>query len=146
MTMISGRRGAKELERQERRVQRDEREHAAGKLVSKVPDLTRLDIAIFETSPKACSDDSRYVRRIVVENAPALFEVPCGARCEGGGYDVTREFLAALSSHSLRFEGQQTCRGQCRDADCARVLRYVATAMYRENTPQTGPTVANERR
>jgi len=130
--MMQGRRGAREIERRERWIQRDAREQRAGKLVSKIPDLTKLDIAVCETSSGACADGTQYVWRIVVENAPAIFDIPCCGRCEDGGYDVTGEILSALSSRSLRFEGLRKCRGQSRDGNCSRGLRYVATATYRE--------------
>ena len=123
----------KELERKERRVQRSEREDAAGKLAQRVPDLASLSIAIHESRPGGCTSDTQYIRRVVLEHAPALFELPCSdPRCEDGGYDVTREIIFALASHQANFEGQQTCRGRCGPLDCARVLRYVTTARYRE--------------
>src|SRR3954469_11960801 len=123
----------KELERKERRVQRGEREDAAGKLVQRVPDLTSLSIEIHETRPEGCVSDTHYIRRVVLEHAPALFEVKCSdPRCEDGGYDVTREIIFALASRQARFEGQQACRGRCGSNDCARVLRYVTTATCRE--------------
>jgi hypothetical protein len=130
---MMNRRKEKELERNERRVQRDKREGAAGKLVQRIPDLTSLSIAIHETRPEGCVSDTYYIRRVVLEHAPALFEVSCSdPRCEDGGYDVTLDVIHALKSRQTRFEGHQTCRGRCGVLDCARVLRYVATATYRE--------------
>jgi hypothetical protein len=132
------RRGARELERQERNNRRSERERAAGTLLGKVPSLTRLDIAFHEKSSGVCADDTRYVRRVVIESAPALFEVSCcGPQCEDGGYDVTREMLRALSSSSLHFEGEQACRGRRGPGDCGRVLTFVATATYADAQPVT---------
>lgn len=120
------------VEREERRVQRVEREDSAGKLLTKVPDLTGLALDIREVRPDGCVADNHYIRRVVVANAPALFEVRCSyADCEDGTYDLTWEILAALASHKTRFEGQHNCRGRCRAVDCTRVLRYVATATYR---------------
>jgi hypothetical protein len=127
------RRREKDLERKERKVQRDERENAAGKLVQRVPDLTSLSIEIRETRPDGCVSDTHYIRRVVLEHAPALFEVVCSdPRCEDGGYDVTPDIIFGLKSRQTRFEGHQTCRGRCGSLDCARVLRYVTTATYRE--------------
>ena len=120
-------------EAEERRIQRRERETAAGRLVDRAPDLTSLSIEMHETRPEGCVSDNQYIRRIVVEHAPALFEIPCSyPQCEGGGYDLTREILGALASHRSRFEGQLACRGQCAQLDCKRVLRYIGTAAYRE--------------
>jgi hypothetical protein len=123
----------KELERKERRIQRSEREDAAGKLVQKIPDLTSLSIAIHETRPEGCVSDTHYIRRVAIQSAPALFEVTCSdPRCEDGGYDVTREVLSSLASRRALFEGNDTCRGRCGANECARVLRYVATASYQD--------------
>jgi hypothetical protein len=123
----------KDVERDERRTQRQERENAAGSLLKRVPDLASLSIDVDETRPEGCVSNNRYIRRIVVEHAPALFEIPCSyPSCEDGGYDLTREILSALSAQRTHFEGQGTCRGRCGQVDCTRVLRYVAKATYRD--------------
>lgn len=132
MSLVNRRRN---IEREERQVLRHEREDAAGKLLQKVPDLASLSLAIHEVRPDGWASDAQYIRRVVVEHAPALFEMPCSyAYCKDGGYDVTREILDALSSHKARFEGECACRGSCGTSDCARILRYVATATYRPPT------------
>jgi hypothetical protein len=120
-------------EMEERRDQRVQREDAAGKLAKRAPDLATLSLVIRETRPEGCVSNTQYTRRVVVEHAPALFEVPCSyPQCEDGGYDVTREVLAALAGHQEKFEGTVSCRGRCATLDCARVLHYVATATYRK--------------
>ena len=120
-------------EMEERRDQRVQREDAAGKLLKRVPDLATLSLVIRETRPEGCVSNTQYTRRVVVEHAPALFEVPCSyPQCEDGGYDVTREILTALNGHQETFEGTVSCRGRCATLDCARVLHYVATATYRK--------------
>jgi hypothetical protein len=122
----------KHIEREERKVLRNQREDSAGKLIQKVPDLTSLNIAIHEMRPDGRIAENQYIRRVVVESTAALFEVPCSsAYCKDGGYDITREVLFALTAHETRFEGEQTCRGNSSTGDCGRVLRYVATATYR---------------
>jgi hypothetical protein len=123
----------KNIEREERLTLRHERETAAGKLLEKVPHLTSLSLAIDEARPDGWASDAQYIRRVVVEHAAALFEVPCSyAYCKDGGYDMTREILDSLASRKARFEGERACRGSCgTGGDCTRVLRYVATATYR---------------
>jgi hypothetical protein len=117
----------KNLERKERRNQRMAREDAAGRLSELAPDLTDLHLEIDETQKGGSVGGRRYIRRIVIEQAPALFEVPCSdPHCETGGYDLTREILAALASRRKVFEGQQSCAGEC-----GRAFHYVATATYR---------------
>jgi hypothetical protein len=73
-----------------------------------------------------------HIRRIVVENAPALFIVPCADRsCTDGGHDLTREIMQALNQKREKFEGTNTCQGNVRTAHCGSVLKYTATATYR---------------
>src|SRR4051812_34452772 len=135
---FGNRRREKDIQREERRVQRVQREDAAGKLIERAPDLTSLSISIRETRPEGCVSDTQYTRRVVVASAPALFEVPCAyPDCEDGGYDVTREILLALASHLESFEGEQSCRGRCGSLECTRVLRYAGTATYKEGRPAT---------
>jgi hypothetical protein len=133
-----------QIERAERRAQRDEREMAAGKLSERVPDLTSLAIAIHETRPSGCVADTHYIRRVVLESAPALFELTCSERdCEDGGHDLTREVLSALVAGRVQFQGEQVCRGRCGPVDCGRALRYIATATYRV-AGQERPRVARD--
>jgi hypothetical protein len=123
----------KNLERKERRAQRMAREDAAGKLILRAPELTALHIEIDETQRGASVSGTRYIRRVVLAQAPALFEVPCSdPQCENGGYDVTGEILSALASLRTLFEGHRACSGRTGANDCARVLHYVATATYRD--------------
>jgi hypothetical protein len=123
----------KNLERKERRNDRMAREDAAGKLTVKAPDLVDLHMSIAETQRGGSVGDRRYIRRVVLAQASALFEVPCSdPQCENGGYDLTHEILSALASRRTLFEGQQSCSGRCRVNDCGRVFHYVATATYRD--------------
>ncbi|MGK4002921.1 hypothetical protein WMF31_09895 [Sorangium sp. So ce1036] len=120
------------IEREERMALRGQRERAAGKLLQKIPDLESLSLEIRETRPNAPTNDTQYIRRVVVEHAHALFEMPCSySSCDNGGYDATQEILSALAARSMRFEGECVCRGSCGGEFCSRILRYVATATYR---------------
>ncbi|UQA58514.1 hypothetical protein [Polyangium aurulentum] len=122
----------KNVERKERHILRLAREDAAGKLLSRAPDLADLHMKIDETQRGGSVGDRRYIRRVVLAQAPALFEVPCSdPQCENGGYDVTDEILSALASRRTLFEGQQSCSGRCGANTCGRVFHYVATATYR---------------
>lgn len=111
---------------------RHKREQAAGKLLHKIPDLTSLSLEIREIGSSNGKSETQYIRRVVIEHAHALFDMPCSySSCTDGGYDATREILEALASRASRFEGEQPCRGSCGASACTRVLRYVGTATYR---------------
>jgi hypothetical protein len=76
--------------------------------------------------------ESKYLRRIVVEHAPALVELPCLDKdCEGGGHDVTAVVLTALASGQTHFEGHDICHGYAKTAGCQREVHYVGTVTYR---------------
>lgn len=124
----------KNLERKARHAERLAREDAAGKLSVHAPDLKDFYISIDETPRSGTAvGGTRYIRRVVIASAPALFELPCSdPRCENGGYDVTAEFLAALAYRRTVFEGERSCPGRSSTHDCGRTLRYVATAAYRD--------------
>lgn len=119
-----------------RAAERRDREDAAERLLVQVPDLLTLDLAIEERRGDAAVVESRHVRRINVERAPAMFDLPCADRaCADGGHDITREVMTALRAGSRRFEGEHTCNGNVGNGTCGRVMRYVGTATWR--TPST---------
>ena len=74
-----------------------------------------------------------HVRRVVITSAPAHFEIPCGdPSCDGGGHDLTQVVMRALKSRVERFDGEDVCHGSVRSAQCGRVLRFAASATYRQ--------------
>jgi hypothetical protein len=113
-------------------VDRRRREDAAERLRAVSPDLESLELTIEERPEPTAAVDCRHVRRIVVERAPAMFELPCSNHaCTGGGHDVSREVVRALCARAERFEGEHTCGGARAGQPCGRVLRYRAAARYR---------------
>ncbi|MBI4705687.1 MAG: hypothetical protein HY744_31735 [Deltaproteobacteria bacterium] len=115
-----------------RAAERRSREDAAARLRDEVPELRSLSLQIEERDG---SDDGAerecYVRLVVVERAPALFELGCrDRRCQGGGYDLSAPVIAALRRRQVRFDGRCSCRGRRDGRPCAHELRYVAVAGY----------------
>lgn len=107
---------------------RRQREDNAPRLSERVPRLTALSIWIDEgsivTSPK-------YVRRIVVKSAPALFILPCSDQnCSDGGHDITSEILAALAQHRHSFDGTHACSGWIGNNHCQRTIHFQCEAEY----------------
>jgi hypothetical protein len=94
--------------------------------------LESLRLEIDERRGMGALSGGMHIRRVVVENAPALFFMPCSDRdCRDGGHDLTREIMGALSRGQPRFEGEDACEGQLGSARCGTVLRFVAVATYR---------------
>src|SRR5689334_11753022 len=77
-----------------RAAERRRREDEAPRLLARVPKLESLKLEIEERRPEATSADVQHVKRVVVESAPALFEIACCDRaCKDGGHDITRAVL-----------------------------------------------------
>lgn len=122
----------RQREAAERFAERRRRENEAPRLLTLVPKLESLRFAIEEHRAGSSLAEASHVRPIVLANAPALFFFPCqDSSCVDGGHDVTSPVCQALRSGKERFEGEDACRGQRGTAECARVMRYVATATYK---------------
>jgi hypothetical protein len=110
--------------------ERRERENEARRLREMVPELERLTIAVEELRPGECDTEVRHVRRIVVRNAPAMFELPCCDRNCNGGHDLTRRILHGLQAHKSCIEGHDRCGGLSKDGECQLEMHFVAQAHY----------------
>jgi hypothetical protein len=114
----------------QRFAERRRREDEAQRLRERVPALATLRLEVEERRGTAA--DPKYLRLIVVESAPALFELPCGDHaCKDGGHDLTAAVLAYLASGSTRFEIEDACQGSIGTAYCGSVMRLIGTATYR---------------
>ena len=97
-----------------------------------MPALLTLRLEIQERRADALIAESTHVRKIPVEHAPALFELPChDTVCVEGGHNMTQLILHSLKAGQTEFEGEDACGGHTGTAPCQRVLRYVASATYR---------------
>jgi hypothetical protein len=114
--------------------ERRQRENDAPRLREEVRQLVSLALEIDEYRGAGTFLAARHTRRIVVEHAPALFEIPCTEeRCKGGGYDLTYQIMRALKARCTLFDGQEACPGQLGSGECGRTLRYTARASYAED-------------
>jgi hypothetical protein len=119
--------------------ERRKREDDAPRLIHAVPLLRSLAIRFHEVYEDLRLAEATHVRRIVVDHAPAYFEIPCADReCEGV-HDLTQELLGALREARSEFQGKDVCKGGSKTAasaaaaaprTCGRVLHYVALASY----------------
>lgn len=112
--------------------ERRKREDESPRLVAEVPNLESLRLEFEERRPGVISAEVSHIRRVVVEHAPALFEVPCSdPSCTDGGHDLTNGIMRFLRRGEEKFEGEDTCLGQIGNTSCERILRYIGTATYR---------------
>jgi len=111
--------------------ERRKREDEAPRLSTEVPELTSLRLEIEERSGSSVAQP-KHIRRVVVENAPALFLIPCGdPRCLEGGHDATATVMRALRAHATIFEGTDGCTGSVGSSACGRILHFEAFAEYK---------------
>jgi hypothetical protein len=113
---------------------RRQREDDALRLRAVVPALATLQIEVVEESG---SGSTKHRKHIVVERAPALFDIVCGdPRCEHGGHDITHEVMRALHGAQHTSESSHDCAGSTGSAPCTRRISYRVYATY---TPAVGP-------
>lgn len=132
--MNGQRRGSfRNSEAAQRLAERRRREDEAPRLKAEVPELEKLDLELSDS--KGVADPATtHVRRVVIDQAPALFEIPCAdTSCKDGGHEITHSVMRALREHRTSFEGEDVCHGSVGSSHCGRVLRYVATAKYRQS-------------
>jgi hypothetical protein len=109
--------------------ERRQREDEAPRLSAAAPHLASLRLEIEE---QGASAQPKYIRRIVIETAPALFFLPCAdARCVDGGHDVTASVMGALRCHTHSFDGASDCVGSVGPSACARTIHFNVFAEYR---------------
>ncbi len=112
--------------------ERRQREDAAPRLSAELPKLETLKLDIDERRPGVVASEVSHIRRVVVDHAPALFELPCSdPSCRDGGHDLTSQIMRSLHRGETKFEGEDSCLGHVGNASCGRILRYVATATYK---------------
>jgi hypothetical protein len=123
----------RQSEASQRATERRQREDEAPRLKQQISGLIELRLEIEERLGDSAVAAARHTRHIIVDRAPALFDLPCTeSSCRDGGHDLTSEIMRALRSMATEFRGQDACLGRMgAGADpCRRVLHYVAYAKY----------------
>lgn len=114
-----------------RTAERRKREDKAERLRRKVPKLKTLAIHISEKPVDGKGYEITYIKHVVVDNAPALFEIPCMERtCKDGGHDLTSKVMNELRRGKTSFGGNDRCEGNINGEDCALELSFTAEATY----------------
>jgi hypothetical protein len=113
----------------QRFAERRRREDEAPRLCREVPALRSLEITIEE---RTSVGGMKYIRRFPVDQAPALFLVPCGdPRCTAGEHDLTTAVIHALRARETTFHGTDECVGSVGTEPCPRVVKFDCAAQYR---------------
>jgi hypothetical protein len=118
-----------------RAAERRKREDDAPRLKNEVPRLVELKLELHEVLGESSVSAAKHIRHVVVDHAPALFDVPCtDSACQDGGHDLTSEMLRSLRSGATEFTGEDSCHGRlgATSTPCRRVLHYTAFAKYRD--------------
>jgi len=111
--------------------ERRQREDEAPRLRASYPTLATLKLEVEERRGASSMPETKHVRHVIVERAPALFVIMCGdSSCRDGGHDVTHAVLRYLSSGSTDFEVEDQCSGTIGTAHCGRIVRVHALATY----------------
>jgi hypothetical protein len=112
-------------------LERRREEDAAPRLRNEVEGLLSLRFRFEDLRAEGRMLAASYVRPIVVETAPARFDIRClEPRCDGR-HDLTRAVLQALRQGETSFVGESPCPGMVGDVPCDRTLGYVCEATYR---------------
>src|SRR5512147_447027 len=107
---------------------RRQREDDAPRLATLLPEVTALAIRVDERSTISAP---KYVRRFVVDRAPAVFLIPCSdPNCSEGGHDISSDVVAALRSKRSHFTGSHVCTGWVGSKQCERTIWFDGEAEY----------------
>jgi hypothetical protein len=118
-------------EAHQRFAERRKREDEARRLRDEIPRLRTLKLEVEEHRRETTIAETKHVRHIIVDRAPALFELPCNdPSCREGGHDLTDAVTQRLRGQATEFVVEDVCMGDVRGAPCGRVVRVVATATY----------------
>ena len=123
-------------EASERFAERRRKEDEAPRLREALPDLRTLRLEVEEQRGTSAVAETKHVRIVVVDRAPALFMLPCGdSECRDGGHDVTNEVLDRLRHGATDFVVEDRCFGNVRDVARGRIVRVNIKATYMPGRP-----------
>jgi hypothetical protein len=126
--------GPRSREAAQRFADRRKREDDAPRLSVEIPALASLRLLVEERRGSITTAESKHVRHVMVDRAPALFVIPCGdPSCEAGGYDLTTPIMSALRAKRAEFSVEDECMGSVGGSGgrCGRVLTATGTATYK---------------
>lgn len=111
--------------------ERREKDDAAKRLKEVVPHLATLKLQVDER-PSGADDDKvvSHIKHIIVDRAPARFELPCCDHKCDGSHEVTEAILGGLEKKDNNFSGTDVCGGQAKEGPCPYELTFTVMATY----------------
>lgn len=111
--------------------ERRDKDDAAPRLSEVFPTLAKLALQVDE-KPKGAGDDKlvSHIKHVIVQRAPARFELPCCDHKCDGSHDVTEAMLAGLTEGKQSFSGTDPCGGTAKEGPCPFEMTFTAVATY----------------
>ena len=109
---------------------RRKREDDAPRLSSEIPKLATLRLAVEERRATVTAAESKHLRHVIVNRAPALFIIPCGDPSCDGGATTDDPIMRELRAHRTASRST-TSASATRTSRCGRNVHAVGTATYR---------------
>jgi hypothetical protein len=120
----------------ERRRERQQREDSAPRLSTEIPALRTLRLTMSYYRGDVAVQPG-HTRLVVVQRAPALFQVTCADKdCKQGGHDITEPVMRGLREGHKLFTGSAPCSGELGATPetpgvrCGSELRFEAEATF----------------
>ncbi len=112
--------------------ERREKDDAAKRLREVVPELATLKLKVDE-GPTGGDADKRvsHVKHVIIDRAPARFELPCCDHKCDGSHDVTEAVLAGLGNKETDFSGDDVCGGTAKEGPCPYEMTFTVMATYK---------------
>lgn len=112
---------------------RKSNDDVARRLLDVAPDLASLALEIAEVPDAAAEarDAVHYRKHIIIERAPARFELPCHDHKCNGAHNITQSVLHALQRRERVAEGRDPCGGETKIGACPYEMQFVIVATYR---------------
>ena len=110
---------------------RKEKDDAAERLRQFQPKLKALKLEISEIPNGGDGKEPvAYLKHVMVDHAPARFELPCHNHKCDGAHNFTRALLHGLKAGEPRIEGSDRCGGTTKEGECPYEMTFVAHATY----------------
>jgi hypothetical protein len=111
---------------------RKSKDDTALRLNELMPELRSLKLEISEVPDPAAEEREAvsYRKHIIVDRAPARFELPCHDHKCNGAHNITAAVLQALKRRERCVEGSDRCQGETKHGACPYEMQYVVVATW----------------